>query len=204
MNTKDGYSTGKGLIARPEFLRLTYAYPVTITALSWRASLPPTTFSLRQLVDAAMQSVNQPCHGGLSVKLLTFSPVLITRSIFDARHFQASLLTNVHITASEQFLSFVRIRGRQSMLVLARAIDLQGCIAIIRRTHVLTYCAWNLYSGAPWQEPPPFSIARRKAMQSFALNWEILGDGDMPSGKPTLDQTNELRLPPSHATTKTP
>jgi len=179
MNMKVSRLMDRGLIARPDFQTLIYAYPVKITVSDWVEEAQQDTSALMQLVELVNEYENRNYPEGLLVKFSLCSPALITPSIFPATPSQVSLLTHVTIKASEQYPLYARTRGKRSMLDLVRAIDIAGFTGTIRRIREVTYCAWNTSSGAGWQEPPPNSIANRQVSSTFTLRSDQHGDGSI-------------------------
>ncbi len=190
MSMRRGYSTDKGLIARPEYRHLTYAWPVRIMVSDWaEKDLRATSWS-KLLAERAMQFVNPDYPVGLSVTLHHYSPDLITRSMFIPTPDLVTLLMRVDMRLSDQFLLSVPTLERRPIVVLPRAIALRGCTATIHRIRAVTYSALSLSSGAHWQEPPPWSIANRKTTGYFSASWEIRGDGSIRYGSREIEPLN--------------
>lgn len=191
MSMRSSFLTDKVLSQRVGLQHLTVACHVTIRVYDWGDN-PQTDLScLRPAVERAMALSIANIPDGLSVRFRVVSLGLTTPLIYPPTPHQVSFRTHVLMRASERFLSFAQTQGKQSMLVLANRIDLQGFTVTISRTLELTYCVWNLFSGEGWREPPPNSTRTHQAARDISAHLETLSDWGIEIGSPESKQMNE-------------
>lgn len=185
------YSTDRALSRRLDAHHIDYVWHVRITALDATVGrLPEPFFSsaaeevCRRYMTMSLQS---PLSLPLSLECLDSTTQLTLLDRPDLR----ILRMTVTISHSGLYPLSDPTLARRSMLALPNQIDFADATATIRRTLVLTSCAWNSSLGVDWLELPPRTSRTQKVHHTLRLNWAEHGPLSTLNGSPATTPTSE-------------
>jgi len=192
MNTSKFSFLEPGLIARPAYRILIYAWHVTITMPTSEGAAHRDMFYFNSLVEAATQSVSPMSHADSWVRLQNCSRGLITPSIFPREPDLLTLQMIAAIELSGRSLTSRAIVDRRCMLAVPNRIDFAGSIATISHIRGLTFSALNLFSDEQWHEPQPGYTVSKKVTRTFSHDLGTPMAGLIAIGNPPRKPTKEF------------